>query len=328
MKLYTSVELCAGAGGQAQGLENADIEHVALVEIDADACATLRLNRPAWNVINGDLKDFDARPYKGADLVTGGLPCPPYSVAGKQLGPLDERDLFGHGLRVMREVRPQGAMLENVKGILDPKFNEVRMNIRDSLKKLGFVVDWRLLNAADFGVSQLRPRVVFVALPARAAQYFSWPIPNPFSSPSVGSVLEDLMSSNGWEGAGRWAEQADDIAPTLVGGSKKHGGADLGPTRARKAWEKFGINGKSLANDAPPRGFNGMPRLTLKMTARLQGFPDSWMFSGGKTSTYRQIGNAFPPPVAHAVANQIRQALENAAAASLPRRKTKVSAPA
>jgi DNA (cytosine-5)-methyltransferase 1 len=323
MKLYTSVELCAGAGGQAQGLENADIEHVALVEIDADACATLRVNRPAWNVLHGDLKDFDARPYLGADLVTGGLPCPPYSIAGKQLGPMDDRDLFGHGLRVMSEVRPQAAMLENVKGILSPKFDEVRMNIRASLKKLGFIVDWRLINAADFGVPQLRPRVIFVALPSRASEFFKWPTPNPFSAPSVGSVLLDLMSERGWEGANNWANAADDIAPTLVGGSKKHGGADLGPTRARLAWEKFGVNGKSLADAPPPKGFRGMPRLTLRMTARLQGFPDHWMFAGGKTSTYRQIGNAFPPPVAFAVGTQIREALDAAAAASLPRRKTK-----
>lgn len=319
--MLTSVEMCAGAGGQAQGLEDAGIDHVALVELDADACATLKLNRPAWNVQLGDLKEFDARPYKGVELVTGGLPCPPYSIAGRQLGPADDRDLFGHGLRVMDEVRPQGAMLENVKGILDPKFEEVRFGIRDNLKKLGFVVDWRLLNAADFGVSQLRPRVVFVALPARVAEFFKWPVPNPFSPPGVGPLLLDLMSARGWEGAGAWAERADDIAPTLVGGSKKHGGADLGPTRAKKAWAKLGVNGISLANDAPPRGFNAMPRLTWRMTARLQGFSDSWMFAGGKTSIYRQIGNAFPPPVACAVAASIRTALEQAAGASLPRRK-------
>ena len=321
--LLTSVELCAGAGGQAQGLEAADIEHSVLIEIDRHACATLRLNRPAWKVIEGDLRDFDARPYVGADLVTGGLPCPPYSVAGKQLGPADDRDLFGHGMRVIDEVRPSGAMLENVKGILSPKFEQVRTDIRNQLKKLGFVVDWRLLNAADYGVSQLRPRVIFVALPQRAAEHFRWPVPQPWSAPTVGDLLVDLMAARGWEKAGEWAAVADNIAPTLVGGSKLHGGADLGPTRARRAWSLLGVDGRGLADDVPPPGFNGVPRLTWRMATRIQGFPDSWMFSGGKTAIYRQIGNAFPPPVAEAVGTAIKAALDAAAATSLPRRTAK-----
>jgi DNA (cytosine-5)-methyltransferase 1 len=321
----TSVELCAGAGGQAQGLENADIEHVALVEIDRHACATLRMNRPAWNVLEMDVRAFDGRPFRGADLVTGGLPCPPYSIAGKQLGPMDDRDLFGHGMRVIDEVRPAGAMLENVKGILSPKFEDVRQNLRVALRKLGFVVDWRLLNAADFGVSQLRPRAIFVALPARAAEHFRWPVPHPWSAPTVGDLLVDLMSSKGWERAGDWAAGADDIAPTLVGGSKLHGGADLGPTRARKAWAALGVDGRGLADDVPPPGFNGVPRLTWRMAARIQGFPDSWKFSGGKTAIYRQIGNAFPPPVAEAVGRSVKAAMDAAAAGSLPRRQLRAA---
>lgn len=308
-----SVELCAGAGGQALGLEQAGIGHAVLVDNDAPACATLRLNRPTWDVREADIKEFSAANWRGAGLVTGGLPCPPYSVAGKQLGPADDRDLFGHGLRVMDEVRPDGAMIENVKGILDPRFEEVRENIRSGLKRLGFWCDWRLLNAADFGVSQLRPRVVFVALKADAAEHFRWPTPNPWSPPTVGACLLDLMSANGWEGAARWAEAADDIAPTLVGGSKKHGGPDLGPTRARKAWATLGVNGKSLAAEPPEPGFHGMPRLTVRMAARIQGFPDSWEFAGRKTAAYRQVGNAFPPPVARAVGQQIKAALEAAA---------------
>jgi DNA (cytosine-5)-methyltransferase 1 len=324
----TSVELCAGAGGQALGLEMAGIEHACLMEIDRDACATLRINRPGWDVHEADLKKFDAREWKGVGLVTGGLPCPPYSIAGKQLGPADDRDLFGHGMRVMAETRPSGAMLENVKGILEPRFEEVRQNIRAQLKKLGYVVDWRLMNASDFGVPQLRPRVVFVALPSRTAEFFAWPVPNPWSAPTVGATLLDLMAADGWEGAQDWAELANDIAPTLVGGSKRHGGPDLGPTRARKAWATFGVNGKSLAAAAPEPGFAGMPRLTVRMAARLQGFPDTWAITGRKTTAYRQVANAFPPPVACAVARQVRIAIEAAAAASLPRRRMrqKVSA--
>lgn len=118
------------------------------------------------------------------------------------------------------------------------------------------------------------------------------------------------MGENGWLGLNKWVERCNDIAPTLVGGSKKHGGADLGPTRSKRAWLALGVDGKSLANHAPDRDFIGIPKLTLRMTARLQGFPDNWHFSGKKTSIYRQIANAFPPPVAEAVGKQVILALE------------------
>lgn len=309
----SSVDLCAGAGGQALGLELAGFGHSAAIEIDADACATLRLNRPRWDVRQRDLREVDGSGWKGVDLVAGGFPCPPYSVAGKQLGPADERDLFGYGLRFLRDARPAAALIENVRGILDPRFAAVREGVREGLSKLGYVVEWKLLNASSFGVSQLRPRVIFVALRADAHQHFQWPSPNRSSPPTVGEALLDLMAANGWEGARAWAELADDIAPTIVGGSKKHGGPDLGPTRARNAWAMLGVNGKSLASEAPEAGFVGMPRLTVEMVARLQGFPDDWRFHGKKTTAYRQVGNAFPSPVARAVATQIRLALEAAA---------------
>jgi len=106
MKPFTTLELCAGAGGQALGLEQAGIEHVALVEIDPYACKTLRLNRHDWNVIQQDIRVFDATPYRGVDIVSGGLPCPPFSVAGKQLGDRDERNLFPAAIRIISEVRP------------------------------------------------------------------------------------------------------------------------------------------------------------------------------------------------------------------------------
>jgi len=114
-----TLELCAGAGGQAIGLEQAGIDHVGLVEISARACSTLRQNRPKWNVIEQDLNTFDATPYAGADIVSAGLPCPPFSVAGKQLGKLDERNLFPSMIRIVDQVRPCAVMVENVRGILE-----------------------------------------------------------------------------------------------------------------------------------------------------------------------------------------------------------------
>ena len=131
------------------------------------------------------------------------------------------------------------------------------------------------------------------------------------------------MSANGWEHAEKWAQQCDDIAPTLVGGSKKHGGPDLGPTRAKRAWEALGVNAKSIAETAPEPGFVGHPRLTVRMAARLQGFPDTWEIYGRKTTSYRQVANAFPPPVACAVASQIKKAIEEAAKISLPKKRYK-----
>lgn len=303
-----SLELCAGAGGQALGLECAGFEHAGLVEIDTSACNTLRLNRPSWIVHEEDLNGFDGRLYKGVDLLAAGFPCPPFSIAGKQLGSNDERDLFPAGLRIINEVQPKAVMIENVRGILSPQFDDYREKIDNQLKKMGYMTAWKLLNAADYGVSQLRPRVVIVALRSQYASHFKWPEPRK-AAPSVGVLLQDLMSSRGWKGAEQWCKHAATIAPTIVGGSKKHGGPDLGPTRAKKSWAALGVDGLGIANEAPDEDFVGMPRLTVRMVARVQGFPDQWGFWGKKTASYRQVGNAFPPPVAHAVASSIVSAI-------------------
>lgn len=309
MHTMTSLEICAGAGGQALGLEAAGFRHAGLIEIDRDACNTLRINRPAWRVFEEDIRGFSGAPFKGIDLLAGGVPCPPFSKASKQLGTEDERNLFPEAIRLVDEIRPKAVMLENVRGLLDAIFEDYRIFIAKQLKSLGYVTDWCLLNASDFGVPQLRPRVVFVALRKEFANSFEWPIRSLLPPPNVGECLYDLMAEDGWEGADPWRRQANDIAPTLVGGSKKHGGPDLGPTRAREAWGKLGVDGRGLADNPPPKGFLGMPRLTVRMAARIQGFPDSWMLAGGKTAAYRQVGNAFPPPVAQAVAAQIMRCI-------------------
>lgn len=307
----TCIEICAGAGGQALGLESAGFEALAHVEYDRHACATLRLNRPKWNVVERDVRDFSAKKFKGVDLLAGGVPCPPFSKAGKQLGSNDERDLFPEALRLVAECRPKAVMLENVRGFLDAIFTDYRMSLKKELKTMGYEASWHLLNASDFGVPQLRPRVVIVAIRKDLVKNFYPPTPltDGFQAKTVGETLVDLMLENGWTGALEWAAKANEIAPTLVGGSKKHGGADLGPTRAKMAWASLGVNGKTLADTAPPKDYVGMPKLTVRMTARIQGFPDEWQFTGGKTAAYRQIGNAFPPPVAKAVAIRIRDAI-------------------
>lgn len=238
------------------------------------------------------------------------MPCPPFSIAGKQLGADDDRNLFPQALRLIGEARPAAIMLENVPGFAAGKFADYRSNLIDALQKMGYEVDWRILNASDFGVPQLRPRFVLVAMKRRYFARYHWPTAIGIT-PTVGDAIGDLMASRGWPGASAWRDNAQAIAPTLVGGSKKHGGPDLGPTRARKQWESLSVDGLGIANEPPGEDFplKGFPRLTLRMAARLQAFPDNWEFSGGKTAAYRQIGNALPPPVAHAIGAAIRNAL-------------------
>lgn len=306
-----SIEICAGAGGQALGLEQAGFDHVALVEIDASACQTLRKNRPNWNVIEADVNEFSAKAYKGdIDLLAGGVPCPPFSIAGKQLGHEDERDLFPQALRLVSECRPKAVMLENVRGLLDPKFTAYRNKIKKHLNALGYIGDWKLLQASDFGVPQLRPRAIFVGLKKKYVPFFKWPTGDVSKTPTVGNALRGEMGRTGWRLADEWADGANDIAPTLVGGSKKHGGADLGPSRAKIAWERLGVDGNGLADVPPSPDFVGMPKLTVRMASIIQGFPPEWKFEGKKTPAYRQVGNAFPPPVAMAVGVAIRKAIE------------------
>ena len=315
------VEICAGAGGQALGLERAGFEHALAVELDAAACATLRANRPGWKVAEGDVAEaalWRPRDYRGVALLAGGVPCPPFTVAGRQLGATDERDLFAWAVELCEVVRPRALLLENVRGLSNSRFSAYRQHVLDRLTELGYVSGWRLLQAADFGVPQLRPRTVLVALQQADAPWFRWPSPSPRPPATVGETLGDLMAARGWAGAAAWARRADRIAPTIVGGSKKHGGADLGPTRAKRAWAELGVDGIGVADSAPgPDADPALsPRLTCEMVTRLQGWQDDWgwRFSGRKTARYRQIGNAFPPPVAEAVGTAIRRALEHAGA--------------
>ena len=305
----TSLELCAGGGGAALGLEAAGFNPSALIELDPHACATLRRNRPYWNVIQADIRRFEAEYWQGVDLVSGGLPCPPFSIAGKQLGPDDERDLFPAMLKIVKAAQPRAILIENVRGILTDRFSGYRERIGSSLNKLGFDPYWAAFNAADFGVPQNRFRVFLVALRRGETKPLEWPFEVSLKPITVADAIGDLMEERGWIGAEAWKRQANSPAPTIVGGSHKHGGPDLGPTRARKEWATLGVDGLGLADAPPAPDFDGMPRLTVRMVARLQSFPDDWQFVGGKTHSYRQVGNALPVGLAASVAKVVRQCL-------------------
>ncbi len=246
LPLLTSLEICAGAGGQALGLEQAGFAHEAVVELDADACETLRFNRE-WKVVEDDVANVDGRAFAGVDLFAGGVPCPPFSIAGKQLGSDDERDLFPQALRLIEEIGPRAVLLENVRGLGTRRFEGYRAQVLGRLRALGYEAWWDLVHASDHGVPQLRPRFVLVAMRPPWASWFRWPGPREAPPPTVGEALGDLMAARGWPGAAAWARRAAGIAPTIVGGSKKHGGPDLGPTRARAAWAEMGVNGLGIA---------------------------------------------------------------------------------
>lgn len=218
--MLKSIEICAGAGGQALGLEMAGFKHIALVEYEKKYCETLKKNRPEWNIICEDVKNFSGKPYRNKiDLLAGGVPCPPFSVAGKQLGSDDERDLFPEALRLIEEINPKAVMLENVRGFLDPAFKDYRESILKRIDELGYNVQIKLLNASDYGVPQLRPRIVIVGIRKDVQGKFSYPLPTSEKVKTVGETLLDLMKKNQWQNANEWAKQASTIAPTIVGGS-------------------------------------------------------------------------------------------------------------
>ena len=307
-KKSTCVELCAGGGGSSIGLEQAGFDHVRVVERNLTYCETLTHNRPKWGVICGDLKDFDAHGLGDIDLLSGGLPCPPFSVAGRQLGSEDMRDCFPMALKIVRALRPRAIMFENVPGLLQPKFEPYRRQITKRLARLGYECNWYRVVSSELGVPQYRPRTLLIAFLGISPT--DSPLYRPKSKRTVADSIHDLMGQNGWSGLKKWAKLANNIAPTITGGSEKHGGPDLGPTRARRAWSAMGVDGMGIANEPPARDFVGMPRLTLRMVARLQAFPDSWAFMGSKTRQHRQIGNALPAPVARAAGSFIRRHLD------------------
>ncbi|MGW5850574.1 DUF6339 family protein [Streptomyces sp. NPDC055254] len=312
---FTSVEICAGSGAQALGLEQVGFDPVVLIDSKADACFTIDLNRPHWNVICMDIAHFQPadRPEAiGVDLISGGLPRVKSSASGRQAQDGEERQALVAAVELTGVIRPRAVLLENLPDLVESSsFAADREWIDTRLLSLGYRTSWRVLNASAFGVPQNRSSGFLVALRSEYFSRFSWPETNGSAPPTVGDVLGPSMSRNGWSGAERWIKGADRIAPALVGGSDRRGGADLGPTGSKNAWAALGVNGTSLGDDLPDVGFpsDGVPRLTVEQAAMIQAIPETWRFFGGKTSRYRQIGHAMPPPLAAAVGGAIAAAL-------------------
>ncbi|MEU7877106.1 DNA cytosine methyltransferase [Microbispora bryophytorum] len=318
-KRFTSLEIGAGVGGQALGLERAGFDPVLVIDNDPHACRTLRSNRPGWNVLELDLNNF-VRAQQGigtVDLISGGLPSQPYSVAGKQQGVRDGRDLLGASIWLATELQPRAILLETTPSLLMPKFEDVRTNVEEELKHLDYVWSWMVLDAQNFGVPQTRKSCLLVAMRPDDFVFFEWPAPVAEAGANVGEVLRDSMASRGWPFADAWALLANRVAPTIVGGSKNHGGADLGPTRTKRQWLELAVNGHSLGDDVPAPDFefdpslgrHGVPKLTVEQVMVLQGLPADWVVAGGKTARYKQVAQAVPPPLAEAVGKRLATAL-------------------
>ncbi|MFE9306212.1 DUF6339 family protein [Streptomyces sp. NPDC006706] len=314
---FRSLEVCAGSGGQALGLERAGFDPVLLIDTKADACFTIDLNRPAWDIINIDLLEFrpSMRPdVLGVDLVSGGLPRVKPQAPADRLEGAVERRLLRAVVNLACEVGTKALLIENLPELVDgPAFESDRTWIENELRQAGLRSSWKVLNAADFGVPQNRNSGLLVALKGPYFAHFRWPAPSGVPAPTVGQVLGPSMSARGWPGAQDWIKKADRIAPALVGGSDNRGGADLGPTGSKKAWAGLGVNGNSLGDEAPGADFpiDGEPKLTIDQAAMIQAFPAEWRLAGGKTSRYRQVGNAMPPPLATAVGLAIAAALRS-----------------
>ncbi|MFF5589348.1 DNA cytosine methyltransferase [Streptomyces hygroscopicus] len=315
------VDVCAGAGGLALGLEHAGFEPALLLDKKRVACETLRMNRPAWQVLEADLRDFAPSRHQeiyDVDLLSAGLPRVRSSATVARTESEAELRLLEATVYLAHAVQPRALLIENVPGLVDaPDFESIRDLIRKELEHLGYRFRWFVLNAADFGVPQERKQGVLVALKDQYFDAFRPPEPTVREYLSVGRALGRSMAMRGWPDADRWAAQALSVAPTLVGGSDRRGGADLGPTGTKKAWARMGVDGGTVADEvpgpdfvwAPETGRHGMVRITTDQAALLQGFPSDWRFAGKKTARYRQIGHASPPPVGAALGLAIAAAL-------------------
>lgn len=316
----TSVEICAGAGGQALGLHAAGFDAWALYEQNPNAIATLQANYPLGSTHCEDVRRVDFSKFKGkVDLLAGGVPCQPHSSMGRRLGRLDERDLFLEAVRAVDEARPRAFFFENVKGFTFRANATYRAELHQKFEALGYQSQIFSFYGSDYGLAQGRPRVGFIGFRDGLMTKFRMPPILSEKPRTVGEVLLDLVKENGWKHADWWAAQkANMIGPTIVGGSEQSGTLAFSSNLRVGKWEEMNIDPAGVAASAPSRDYpkNKPFQLTLAMIARLQGFPDGWKFVGlssgegqRQKQMTRQIANALPPVMARAVGLAINSAL-------------------
>lgn len=319
----TAIEVFAGAGGIALGLEQAGIHTVKFVEIDKSCCETLKRNRPYWNVVNEDISTVDFTPYKHkVDIVTGGSPCQAFSYSGKKLGFEDTRGtLFYEFARTVKEIEPLAFMYENVKGLVSHDSGRTFKTILSVLNDLGYNIQYRVLNANDYGVAQKRQRLILIG--AKAGVEFDYPEPLEYK-PVLKDALRDVPVSEGQSYSekkrkvldlvppgGCWIHLPEDIQKEYMGKSYYSGGGKRGMAR-RIAWDEPSLTLTcSPSQKQTERCHPDETRpFTVREYARIQTFSDDWEFAGGIGAKYKQIGNAVPVELARRVGVQLKEAVK------------------
>ena len=322
MSKFTVLELFAGAGGMALGFERAGLESVALVEIDKDACATLRKNRPGWNVLHQDVSEVDFSKFD-VDVVSGGFPCQAFSYAGKGLGFEDTRGtLFFEFARAIKESKPKIFIGENVEGLKSHDGGRTLRTMVRVLTDLGYDLQMKVLNATDYSVAQKRKRVFLIGtLPG---YHFVYPTPHE-KKIVLRDALKDVPPSKGTKFSqkrydvlklvppgGCWVDLPLDIQKEFMGASFHSGGGKRGMAR-RISWDEACLTlTTSPSQKQTERCHPEETRpFTIREYARIQAFPDEWFFEGSITSSYKQIGNAVAVNVAEAVGKQVIESLTN-----------------
>lgn len=320
----TAIELFAGAGGLALGLEQAGIKTLEYVEFDKACCDTLKHNRPDWNIICDDIHNVDFSAYNGkVDIVTGGFPCQAFSYAGKKLGFDDTRGtLFHEFARCVKEVCPKMFLAENVRGLVSHDKGRTFKTILGVLESLGYKIQYQVLNAAYYGVGQKRERVVIIGTRNDLDISFSYPAPEAEMT-TLRQALKDCPISIGEEYSdkkravlalvppgGCWVDLPDDVAKAYMGKSYYSGGGRRGMAR-RISWDEPCLTLTcSPSQKQTERCHPDETRpFTVREYARIQSFPDTWTFCGGITDQYKQIGNAVPVELARRVGVQLRNAV-------------------
>jgi len=331
---YNIIELFAGGGGLAVGLEKAGLSCIALNEIDKDSCATLRLNRPNWNVIEEDIKKVDFALYEGkADIVTGGFPCQAFSYAGKKLGFDDVRGtLFYEFARAVREIKPLICIAENVRGLLNHDNGKTIEGMISVLDELGYkMLPPKILKAIFYGVPQKRERILIVGIRKDVDINYEFPIAHKEhytlkDALKAGRLYStDVPDSNGMLYAkskisvldlvppgGYWRDLPIEIQKDYMKQSFYLGGGKTGMAR-RMSWDEPCLTLTcSPAQKQTERCHPDITRpFTVREYARIQTFPDTWEFAGSKTSQYRQIGNAVPVNLAKEIGYTLVKALND-----------------
>lgn len=308
--LLTTLEICAGAGGQALGLHHAGFRAVGLYEQDRAAVNTLLKNPLLGPAFQKNVRDVDFSIYDSlVTLFAGGVPCQPFSSSGKGLGPTDERDLFMDAVGIIAEAKPCAIMLENVRGFGLANLALYRGEIVEKLQRLGYETSLVRINARDFGLPQNRPRVILIGFLDGLMRNFRAPKPIQDWNITLGEALYPLMAERGWKGAAQWRDKANKVAPCLTGAYRYAKG--FAGNQQLNDWRELGVEPLGIAAEAPgpDAPIDHMPQLTLKMAAMIQGFPEHHVFTDDVIETRRQIANALPPVMGAAMGLAIKEAL-------------------